>query len=427
MHQIFKSTFFNFEFLRILSMSPFGGSDIAECLTAAGEIKDLDPLTWHKAWEKQAQKAEALALEAATHGDTASARRAYMRSSNYLRASAYMWHDHPTAPDPRCLSYAQRISTLFRAGAKLLPGRVLTFEIPFEDFSLPAYLYLPSSEHRLPNRKTPVLINAGGADSIQEELYYIHSIGPELGYALLTFEGPGQGVVLRKERKTMRPDFETVTSAVLDHLSTDLIKQHEDLELDLDHIAISGASMGGYYALRSAADPRIKACVAIDPFFDMWEFATHHVSPLLINAWENGWVTSGFMNGLLGLGARFNFQLKWELSLTQWIFGVSTPADALLAMKGYTLKNGYLGKVHCPVLVSSASQSLYLEPSVDAKKIFDGLAHLEKHERRMWTAKEAEDGGLQAKVGAFGLSAQRTFQYLDECFEIERPGLNGVL
>ena len=35
--------------------------------------------------------------------------------------------------------------------------------------------------------------------------------------------------------------------------------------------------MGGYYALRAAADPRVAACVALDPFYDMYDFATSHM------------------------------------------------------------------------------------------------------------------------------------------------------
>lgn len=191
----------------------------------------------------------------------------------------------------------------------------------------------------------------------------MHSRVLDAGYALLTFEGPGQGMVLRRHQQHMRGVFEIITSRVLDFLFN-FAGQHQGLELELDRVALTGASMGGYFALRGAADPRVKACVALDAFRGMREVVAHHTSPALLSAWQSGWMPTGWINSLLGTAQWAVAQLHWELALTQWIFGVPTPAAALLAMKKFTLKDGYLAKVKCPVFVSSAGQSLYLEPSI---------------------------------------------------------------
>lgn len=426
MHKFFKSAFFNFEFIRVLSAAPYGGADIAECLQAAEQIANDDPESWHQAWYKQAEKAEALAKEATRTGDGFSARRAYLRASNYFRASGYMFHDLPQSPDPRPLQLAERVIQNFRCAIRLLDGEVFTLEIPYNGFKLPAYLYLPPATKRLPG-KIPILINNGGADSIQEELYYIYgSTGPDLGYAVLTFDGPGQGIMLRKHRLQMRPDWEVVVGAVLDHLFYFSSKQ-PGLELDMDKIAVAGASMGGYYTLRSAADSRIKACVSIDPFYDMWDFATQHISPSLIGSWTSGWVPTGVINGAMALAARSSFQVKWEVGVAEWFFGVDTPTDTLLEMRKYTLQlpNGksYLERVKCPVFVSGATQSLYLEPETDTKRVYEALSHLEEGEKRIWIAKLPEDGGLQAKIGAIGLMAQKTFEFLDQQLGVKRSEL----
>ncbi|KAJ5956428.1 hypothetical protein N7501_010707 [Penicillium viridicatum] len=423
MHEIFKSVFFNFEFLRILSMTPCDGADIAECLAAAGEIKAPDPQSWNKAWHKQAKQAEKLAHEACQHGEARSAQRAFMRAANYFRAAGYMFDGRPQSPDhDRVVSYGERAVQNFRRGALLLPGQVFPVEIPFEGrLKLPGYLFMPPIHARRPG-KTPVLIGLNGADSIQEEVYFMQSRVLDAGYALLTFEGPGQGMVLRQHQQHMRGDFEVVISRVLDILF-EFSDQHQGLELDLDRMAIAGASMGGYFALRGAADSRVKACVALDAFYDMWEFAGHHTSPGLLSAWQSGWIPTSVINNLLGAAQWASAQLRWELALTQWIFGAQTPADALLAMKKFTLKDGYLAKVKCPVFVSSAGQSLYLEPSVDAKHILQDLAHLPESQKKLWTSSAPEEGGLQAKVGSFGLAAQRTVQFLDEQFGIQREPL----
>lgn len=426
MHKFFKSTFFDFEFIRILSAAPYGGADIAECLQAAEQIANDDPESWHKAWHQQAEKAEVVAKEAAGTGDFFSARRAYLRASNYFRASGYMFQDLPQSPDPRVLNLAERAIECFRCAIGLLDGEVFTLEIPFEGYKLPAYLYLPPATKRLAG-KIPILVNNGGADSTQEELYYIYgSSGPDLGYAVLTFDGPGQGIMLRKQKLHMRPDWEVVVAAVLDYLFQFSSKQ-SGLELDMDRIAVAGASMGGYYSLRSAADPRIKACVSIDPFYDMWDFATQHISKTFIGSWTSGWVPTGVVNGAINLASRSAFQLKWEVGLAKWFFGVDTPTDTLLEMKKYTLQypNGksYLAQVECPVFVSGATQSLYLEPETDTKRVLEALKHLDEGKKRMWIAKLPEDGGLQAKIGAIGLMAQKTFAFLDEQLGVKRPSL----
>ena len=427
MHRVFKSVFFQFEFLRILSMAPFGGADIAECLAAAGGIRDLDANSWNKAWHTQAEKAESLADEASVHGDQVSARRAYMRAANYFRAAGYMFDGRPESPNrDQVLAYSERAVSNFFRGASLLPGKVIPIKLPFDDdLALPGYLYMPQSLARLPG-KIPVLVVMNGADSIQEEMYFINALAPDAGYALLTFEGPGQGMVLRRHKRSMRADWEVVVGKVLDFLEA-FASDHSDLELDLGRVALAGATMGAYFALRGAADPRVKACVAIDPFYDMWDFVSNHTSPWLLNGWQSGWIPVTFINGLLGFAAYLMLQMRWELGLSQWIFGVHTPADALLEMKKYSLKGHYLKQVRCPVLVSSAASSLYLKPSVDAQRVLDDLDHLPSSKKRLWLASEPEDGGLQAKVGAFGLSAQRTVQFLDEHFGIDRKVLKTSL
>lgn len=270
MHKLFKrSPFFDFEAVRILGTTAYGGADVAEVLEAVGQIKDDDPASWEAAWRIQAERAEKLAEQARSHGDRDAARRAYLRASNYTRASGYMYvssvsvTDGPLVQDARALPIAEKVGALFRAAMPLMEGPVNDLSIPYEDYVLPGYLYLPPLSRRLPGRKIPILVNSGGADSCQEELFYLNpAAGPGLGYAVLTFDGPGQGIMLRKYGLQMRPDWETVTGAVIDHLERHAT-DHPELELDLDCIAVSGASMGGYYSLRAAVDPRVKACVAI--------------------------------------------------------------------------------------------------------------------------------------------------------------------
>ena len=86
------------------------------------------------------------------------------------------------------------------------------------------------------------MIVHGGFDSILEELY-TSAAAPALerGYNCLTFEGPGQGGVIRKNKIPFRFDWEKVVTPVLDYAL-------DRNEVDKQRIGLIGISMGGYLA-----------------------------------------------------------------------------------------------------------------------------------------------------------------------------------
>ncbi|KAI7773686.1 alpha beta hydrolase [Diaporthe eres] len=430
MHTFFKSPFFNFEYLRLLAMAPYEGAEIAEALEAAAKIRDLDPESWFSAFMTAGDKAEAIAKEAEADGDRVSARRAYLRSSNYIRAAQFMLNEGEIGDDKRVLPTLQRAISNFRKGVQYRDGKTFFLEIPYtKDVKLPGYLYLPAPSKRIPGRKIPVVINSGGGDSTQEEIYFINpAFGPEVGFAVVTFEGPGQGIVLRRERLPMRPDWEVVTSAVLDHLE-DFAHDHPELELDLDHIAVTGASMGGYFALRAAADPRIKACVSVDGWYSLESFVGGRMPGPLFKGFMNGWLSEGVFNAILRFLQRLDFQARWEFNHLKWTTGNVTEAGIMRSFGPYTLRNPdgseYLANVKCPTLVTGAAASWYFDQETTTDKIYDGLTSLRDGvDKEKWVAHDVATGGLQAKIGAFGYSAQKTFQWIDRHFGIKREPLH---
>ncbi|KAI0446924.1 Alpha/Beta hydrolase protein [Xylaria telfairii] len=435
-HEFFPgNTFLNFESLRILSTAPYGGCDPAEFLNAIAGIDPRYPQTWADAWDRAAHLAESQAEEALARGDVVAARDGFLRASSYTRASGYLYINGPTLEQhhPQAFHIAQKVQKLFRRALPFLDCDCRTLEIPYplvdqpgspeKEVQLPGYLYIPGPQNRLPDGKIPVLLNTGGADSVQEELYYIHPQGGHArGYAVLTFEGPGQGIVLREHGLHMRPDWEVVTARVLDWLEdyAATLKQEVGLELDLNRIAVAGASMGGYYALRAAKDKRIKACVAIDPFYDMFDFGTKHVSSLFLGAWTGGWIGDDWVDRIIGLGMRASFQMRWEVGVTAAFWGIDRPSQILKEMRKYSLKGGHLAEVQCPVLVTGAGKSLYFDTEEHTMRVFDGLGHLDDKWRRVWMPNKPQEGGLQAKVGAFGLANMKTYAFLDDVFGIHR-------
>jgi len=432
MHHFFPHRMFNFEALRLLSTAPYGGCEICEFLEAVSEIQQNNPESWHRAWLSQAQKAEAIGDEAAANGIRFAACNAYLRSMNYYRASQFMFNDRPEALEPRCLPISEKSIAMFRAAIPFMETEVMTFSIPHEDLMLPAYLYLPSAEQRRPQgAKCPILITIGGADVTQEELYFLYpAVGPRHGYAVLTFEGPGQGIVLRKDRRPMVPDFERVTIDVINHIHT-LAAQQPNLNLDLDRIIMTGATFGGYYALRAAAaDSRIKACISIDPFYSMYDLAATRIPPLYLWAWEHGWVPDAVFDALGNVAAALHFPTRWEFHIALWMFGLGRTswADAIREMKRYTLrlKGGKRGdddyvlllhKIKCATMVTGAGHALYATPDMSTHRIMEELVNVPERRKRVWIATEPAEGGLQAKLGAWDILRQKSFEFLDEVLE----------
>lgn len=425
MKQVFPSEFFNFEFLRVIGATPFLSAEVGECFVAASKIKDLDPESWYHAWWNAGKEALVQAKEAENNNDKLTARWAYLRASNYFRASEFMLHCNPQ--DPRILAASQASVDAFDNGWVFLDGSVYKVDIPFEEGKfLPGRLYLPAIKDRL-SEKVPLILQMGGFDSTQEELYTVSAAGAlPRGYAVLSFDGPGQGLPLRKNGLFFREDWEIVTSQVLDFVVADLAPRHG---LDLERLAVIGSSLGGYFALRAAIDPRVKACISVDGPYDLFEVTKSRMPGWFINGWLNGWLSDSFVNFVIRCLARGNFQLAWEFSHSMWVHGVELPTDVLRVMRRFTLngpEDNVLAKVKCPTLVTGAADSFYFTPEQNANKVMEGLASLSADQKELWVCKGPEKGGLQAKIGSLAIFHQKTFSWLDRAFGIDRAAVVGA-
>jgi len=423
MFRFFKGDFFNFEALRLVSFAPYDGAEIGEVLVAIGEIKENDVESWYRAWMKAGEKAEIIAGEAELAGNQVAAKRAYFRASNYQRSAQFMLNG--SSSDPRVLRVSEDSISNFRRAQQLMDEQVFYLEIPYAPgIDLPAYLYLPQPSKRLPG-KIPLLLNTVGGDATQEEIFYIFPYGAlENGYAALTFDGPGQGMVLRKDKLPMRPDWEFVISKVLDWLYK-YNDEHPEFELDLDRLALAGCSIGGYLSLRGAADSRVKACVAIDPFFSMWDLVKGRMPHMFITTFEaGGFAPDHLWDYAVSVFSWLNAQTKWEFTHMKWIFGVDTAAEVFRSMMRYTFANEdetiFLDKVKCPVMVTGAAASIYAAPEVGTWRVYNCLDHIPEEQKMTWIATDLGEGGLQAKVGSFGILNQKTFAWLDKMFKIDR-------
>ena len=388
----FQNPPFSFEFLRILGEATSGGADINECFATAARIKEGDFEGWHQAWNQTAERIHRIASDCLARGHTVSAREAFLRASNYYRCAEFFLHMEIGVTDPRALSTYEKSVTCFQQAMKLLPFPGEEVKIPYEETTLPGYFCQVDNS----GKARPTLLVHGGYDSTMEEQYF-ETVPAALqrGYNCLTFEGPGQGRLIRRHNLPFRPDWEKVVMPVADYALT-------RPEVDPARLVLEGRSLGGYLAPRAAAfEHRLAACVAIDGLFSLLpdQFAalvdrSHPVSE------EH--VTAGLEQAM-----RHNPSMRWAVCQGMWTMQAKSLADFGQQSARYTLE-GVAGQVTCPTLVCDAEQDHFF--SGRPQRLYEALRCPKTYLR--FTAEDAAEEHCHA--GAAFLLNQRVFDWLDE-------------
>jgi pimeloyl-ACP methyl ester carboxylesterase len=196
--------------------------------------------------------AERAAEDSIAAGGVQSATEAFLRASEYHRQALFFLRGD--LDDPRVKESYLDMRECFRRAIRGLPFRVEPVGIPYEGTTLNAYLMTPDDDAA----PRPTILFPAGYDSVAEEGYLYGAPALRRGYAVLAFEGPGQGGVLYEQKLFLRPDFEAVLTPVVDFAVT-------RPEIDASRLVLLGRSFAGYLAPRAAtAEHRIAALVC-DP------------------------------------------------------------------------------------------------------------------------------------------------------------------
>lgn len=275
---LFDDESFSFETLRAAGYANAGGADLGEILVTARAIPEGDEAAWHREWKATAQRVEALGRESLAAGHSVSAREVLLRASNYYRTAEFYLREDP-AHDPEAKALFTRSRDTFLEAMALYDFGFERIAIPYQDTTLPGYLYLVDHS----GRPRPTVVFNGGYDSTLEESYVALAAGAlGRGYNVLAFDGPGQGAALREQGLTFRPDWEAVLAPVVDFALT-------RPEIAPEAITVFGYSLGGYLVARASAfEKRLAAVILNDGVYNVHSALAGMMPPFLTDWIEQG-------------------------------------------------------------------------------------------------------------------------------------------
>lgn len=297
----------SYQFRRALGETQEGGGSVSELFLAASRMVPGDLDSWHENLLEVSNNNMRRGDAEEASGHIRTAMNCWLRAADMYR-SAEFWLTHD---DLRRLATFTKCEQATHKFLQYCVPKGEVVEIPYEGKSL--YAYFIRAPYHTP--KQPVLIAFGGLDSFKDELWFMVGRGAlQRGISILMVDGPGQGGTLRRHGIPTRFDYEVPVGACIDWLGT-------RSDVDLGRIAVSGSSLGGYYAARAGAkEPRLAAAIAHGA---QWDIGTR-----MLERDDNHMLASHL----------------------RWVFGGKTMKEVWEISKPFKLE-GALDSMRCPFLI----------------------------------------------------------------------------
>lgn len=394
MRPFFKNDDFNFLTEIALGSVYWQAADVGEVLTTTQRIRDGKPRSWVEEWTATADRLAGEAAAGARAGNHRSAAAQNLRASHYYSTATYsadgtgdatlfatLWEKHRDAWD--------RFLDLGDVTAERI-------EIPYEDTTLPGYLFRSGAADE--PRRT-LIFNNGSDGSVVDA--WVGGLAGALarGWNAVTFDGPGQNAALVRQGLTFRPDWERVITPVVDFLSP-------RADVDGAKLALLGVSQAGYWIPRALAFEHRIAAAAVDP--GVTDVSTTmlgqlpHAMVKLLDAGERQRFDRD-----IALAAKVSPGLGPMLALRIRPYGLTSPYDFFTAARAYALTDELIAQITCPVLVTDPENEQFWPGQSQA--LFDKLPG----PKAIVAFTEAEGADGHCEPAAAALRGERILDWLD--------------
>ena len=364
-HQFHKDQLFNFQLNRPYSLGYARFDDLQEAGKRIGTFGE---------WKTEMLR---LATESLSEGRL-------INAAFYYRAAEF--YTFPDDPDKEPL-YDKFSELFYRAFEDHGIERI---QVPYGESMLPAIAVEPEGKPR------GTIILHGGYDSFIEEFYSLMQYFAASGFKVIGFEGPGQGAARRKSGLPLDYRWEEPVGSVLNHLG-------------LEDVTLVGLSMGGYFALRSAAfEQRVKRVIVSGHAFDYRKVAPAPASWLLVFFRD---YLREFTNRLSRWKIRRGGMEAWNISHMMYVLGVDEPMAALDFAFQLNEENLHSDLVKQDVLILASRNDhfipfrlheLQLRRLTSARSVTDRVFTKEDHAHN------------HCQIGNIGLALKVMREWLDE-------------
>jgi len=386
---------------------PYGGADFGEIQAVATAVGDGDDSAFYDAWIAAADRMAGEADSALARHHKDSARDLLLRASVFYAASYHPLYGKPV--DARLLNAFRKQSSALDRGLSLFNEPIRSVRIPFEKTGMPAYL-IPAVGHE--NEVRPLIIFTNGYDGTMTDMYFASAVAAtRRGYHCLLFDGPGQGGMLYKQSIYLRPDWDSVITAVVDFALGQRI-------VDGRKIALNGWSLGGFLAPRAASGEHRIAALIADP--GTWsiadgfrEFVIHNLKVPREEAADLGQLDDKILARMDAI-VRNDAALKWKvIQRGFWVHGVDNLREYLSSAEQFTMK-GHAESIKCPTLLTMAENDSL---GTSAPSFYEALTC----EKTLLRFTAAEGAAGHCEMQNRSLVNRRTLDWLDEVFDSRVP------
>jgi dipeptidyl aminopeptidase/acylaminoacyl peptidase len=229
------------------TMRPTGveaNADFARVRARVHKFADITP-----AFREAAERRERFARAAEDDGHLVTARDHWFVAALLFVSAAW-----PIFEDSALLTdLERRKNECYAAWARLAPHPVERVDVPFGDASIPAWLHRPAGA---PEGPLPVVLACGGMDAFKE--INVAMYGDKLlsrGFAVLAFDGPGQGEAAVAGLHTTERNWVDAGQALVDWVG-------RRPDLDSERMVGFGISFGSFWMTQIAAtQPGLRGAV----------------------------------------------------------------------------------------------------------------------------------------------------------------------